>query len=83
MPDAEAIRRFIERELRPAFLEDGGNIVFDGLDGHVVRVRMGGQCSVCPSAGRTAKHYVEAHLRRAFSSDIVVEAVLDRPYFWQ
>lgn len=82
-PDADAVRRVIERELRPAFLEDGGNVTFDTLDGWVVRIRMGGQCSVCPSAPRTAKHFIEARLREVFGERITVEARLDPPYFWR
>jgi len=81
--DADAIGEFIERELRPPILADGGNITFAGLDGLIVRVRMGAQCSQCPSAHRTAKHFVERRLREAFGVEIVVEAVLDPPYFWQ
>jgi len=81
--DADEVRRFIERELRPAVLEDGGNLTFAGLAGRVVRVRMGAQCSVCPSARRTAKHFVEARLRAAFGDEITVEAELDPPYFWR
>ena len=44
---------------------------------------MGAQCSVCPSARRTAKHFVEPRLREAFRDDLTVEAELDPSYFWR
>ena len=78
---AEAIRAFVEGELRDAIREDGGDIAFERLDGHTVRIRMGALCSICPSGPRTAKHFVERRLRERFSPELVVEARFVKPYF--
>ena len=80
---ASSIRKFVEGELREAIRADGGDVAFEGMDGHTVRVRMGALCSLCPSAPRTAKHFVERRLREKFSADIIVEARIVRPYFWE
>jgi NifU-like protein len=77
----DAIRALVEGELREAIREDGGDIAFDGLEGHIVRIRMGGVCSVCPSGRRTVKHFIERTLRERFSPDLVVEARFVKPYF--
>ena len=78
---ADAIRAFIEGELRDAIREDGGDIAFERLAGTTVHVRMGGVCSVCPSGPRTVEHFVQRRLRERFGPDIVVRARFVKPYF--
>ena len=80
---ADALKEFVEGELRPAIREDGGDIAFEGLDGRVVRVRMGALCSLCPSGPRTVKHFVERRIRERFGPDLVVAARFVKPYFAQ
>jgi len=80
-PRPDAVRAFVEAELRPAIREDGGDIAFERLDGTTVHVRMGALCSLCPSGPRTVKHFVERRLRERFGPDIIVEARFVKPYF--
>jgi NifU-like protein len=75
------VRDLVEGEMRDAIRQDGGDIAFEGLDGHTVRVRMGALCSICPSGPRTVKHYVERTLQERISPDLVVEARFVKPYF--
>ena len=79
----DALRDFVEGELRDAIRQDGGDITFEEVEGSIVRVRMGAMCSICPAASKTAKHYVERKLRERFAEDIVVEARIVKPYFWR
>ena len=79
----DAIRELVEGELREAIRQDGGDIVFEGVEGNTVRIGMGAMCSICPSAGKTAKHYVERELRERVSEELLVEARIVKPYFWQ
>ena len=78
-----AVRKFVEGELQEAIREDGGDITFEGMEGNVIRVRIGALCSICPSAPKMVKHYVEKRLREHFSKNLVVEARIVRPYFWE
>jgi NifU-like protein len=78
---AAAVRDLVEGEMRDAIRQDGGDIAFEGMDGHIVRVRMGALCSICPSGPRTVKHYVERTLQERISPDLVVEARFVKPYF--
>ena len=78
---AAAVQNLIEGEVRDAIRQDGGDIAFEGLVGHTVRVRMGALCSICPSGPRTVKHYVERTLQERISPDLVVEARFVKPYF--
>ena len=80
---ADAIRDLIEGEMREAIRQDGGDLAFEGMEGNTVRVRMGAMCSICPSAPKTAKHYIQRRLQERFSKDIVVEARIVKPYFWR
>jgi Fe-S cluster biogenesis protein NfuA len=65
----------IETTVRPAVQNDGGDIVFAGMDDGVVRLYMLGSCSGCPSASATLKMGVENLLREAFPEVVAVEAI--------
>jgi Fe-S cluster biogenesis protein NfuA len=57
------ICRLLDEEIRPAVMQDGGDIIFAGYRDGVVEVQMRGACSGCPSATVTLKLAVEARLR--------------------
>lgn len=44
----------------------GGRVEFCGLEGNIVRVRMGGACEKCPLQPATLKGWVEGTLRQFF-----------------
>jgi Fe-S cluster biogenesis protein NfuA len=77
----DAVRDLIEGEIRDAIREDGGDIAFEGMDGHTVRVRMGALCSLCPSGPRTVEHYVQKTLRERVDPGLEVAARFVKPYF--
>ncbi|CAK0780421.1 NifU-like protein 4, mitochondrial [Coccomyxa viridis] len=55
------IKELLETRIRPAVMEDGGDIVFHGFDeetGQVV-LKMQGACSGCPSSSVTLKSGIE------------------------
>lgn len=50
-------------EIRPFVMQDGGDIVLDSYENGVVKVRMQGSCSGCPSSTATLRHGIEAKLK--------------------
>ena len=76
--DAEVvaqIKELLDTRVRPAVAGDGGDIVFRGFRDGVVRLRMQGACSGCPSSRATLKHGVETMLRHYVPEVVGVEQV--------
>jgi Fe-S cluster biogenesis protein NfuA len=69
------IRELLDTRVRPAVAGDGGDIVFRGYREGVVRLRMQGACSGCPSSRATLKHGVETMLRHYVPEVVRVEQV--------
>ena len=77
--DAEVvaqIKELLDTRVRPAVAGDGGDIVFYGYSEGVVRLRMQGACSGCPSSSATLKHGIENMLRHYVPEVKRVEQVL-------
>jgi len=60
---AAQIKELLDTRVRPAVAGDGGDIIFRGFRGGVVKLLMQGACSGCPSSRATLKHGVETMLR--------------------
>lgn len=76
--DAEAvaqIKELLDTRVRPAVAGDGGDIVFRGFRDGIVRLKMQGACSGCPSSRATLKHGVENMLRHYVPEVLGVEQV--------
>lgn len=69
------IKELLDTRVRPAVAGDGGDIVFRGFRDGVVRLRMQGACSGCPSSRATLKHGVETMLRHYVPEVVRVEQV--------
>ena len=69
------IKELLDTRVRPAVASDGGDIVFRGFREGVVRLRMQGACSGCPSSRATLKHGVETMLRHYVPEVLRVEQV--------
>ncbi len=69
------IKDLLDTRVRPAVAGDGGDIVFRGFREGVVRLRMQGACSGCPSSRATLKHGVETMLRHYVPEVVRVEQV--------
>ena len=70
------IIQVIEDQVRPAVAMDGGDITFEGFEDGVVKLRLRGSCSGCPSSMVTLKHGIQALLQRLFPEEVKsVEAV--------
>ena len=62
----------IEREIRPALLDDGGDIELKDILGTRVTIAFRGRCANCPSSDVTLAQHVQAKLRELVDPDIVV-----------
>ena len=57
------IKELIETRVRPAVMQDGGDIVFDRFDEGIVFLQMQGACAGCPSSTATLKVGIENMLK--------------------
>lgn len=73
------IKELIETRIRPAVQEDGGDIVYKGMDRDqgVVRVQMVGSCKGCSSSSVTLKSGIENMLMHYVPEVTAVEEWID------
>jgi len=69
------VEETLEREIRPALRQDGGDIELVDVDGNTVMVKLRGTCSSCSASQVTLKNYVEAKMRELVTPDLVVAEV--------
>lgn len=60
------IENVLQEKVRPDLSQHGGDIQVTELKDGVLRVRLLGQCSNCPSAKFTMENLVEEELKEAF-----------------
>lgn len=70
------IMELINTRVRPAILQDGGDIIFEHFDNGVVYVRMQGACVGCPSSTATLKMGIERMLKHFVPSVQSVEQII-------
>jgi NifU-like protein len=69
------IEETLDREIKPALNQDGGDIQLVDVDGDRVIVKLKGRCAACAMSEVTIKDYVESKLKELVSTDLVVEEV--------
>ena len=69
------IEETLEREIKPALNQDGGDIQLIDVDGNRVVVKLKGRCAACAMSQVTLKDYVESKLKELVSKDLIVEEV--------
>lgn len=62
-PISLEIKAIIEEKVRPAVMQDGGNVIFKKFVDGVVYLKLQGACSGCPSASLTLKDGIENMLQ--------------------
>lgn len=72
------IKGLLDSRIRPAVAQDGGDILFDSFDHEtgILRLRMRGACSGCPSSSATLKAGVEQMMRHYVPEVNAVEQVI-------
>jgi len=70
------IKTILEEYIRPAVEQDGGAITYHSFDNGVVKVKLQGSCSGCPSSMVTLKAGIENLFTRMMPGEVVaVEAL--------
>ncbi len=69
----QQIRDILETEIRPAVMQDGGDVLLERYEDGVVYLHMRGACSGCPSSTMTLKMGIESRLRQSIPE--VVEVI--------
>jgi NifU-like protein len=67
------IEELIEKRIRPALKQDGGDIDLVDVDHNVVYVKLKGACEHCPSATVTMRQFIEKEMHKEISPAIRVE----------
>lgn len=68
------IKDLLEKYVKPAVEKDGGFIAFHSFDNGIVKLKMQGSCSGCPSSQITLKSGIEGLLKRMVPEVMEVEA---------
>lgn len=71
------IKELLDTRIRPTVQEDGGDIVFMGYEDGIVKLKMQGSCSSCPSSIVTLKNGVQNMMQFYIPEVIAVEQVED------
>lgn len=71
------IKELLDSKIRPTVHEDGGDIIFKGFENGVVKLKMQGSCSSCPSSIVTLKNGIENMLQFYIPEVTSVEQVTD------
>lgn len=73
----QMIKELLETRIRPVVQEDGGDIVYMGFEDGIVKLKMQGACTSCPSSVVTLKSGVENMLRHYVPEVLGVDQVTD------
>ncbi|XP_067048426.1 NFU1 iron-sulfur cluster scaffold homolog, mitochondrial-like [Acropora muricata] len=71
------IKELLETRIRPTVQEDGGDIIFQGFHDGVVKLKLQGACSTCPSSVVTLKNGIENMMQFYIPDVLSVEQVED------
>lgn len=72
------IKELLDSKIRPTVQEDGGDIIFRGFENGIVKLKMQGSCSSCPSSIVTLKSGIENMLQFYIPEVAGVEQVTDK-----
>ncbi|XP_063915788.1 NFU1 iron-sulfur cluster scaffold homolog, mitochondrial-like [Zophobas morio] len=74
----QMIKELLDTRIRPTVQEDGGDIVFIGYDDGIVKLKLQGACTSCPSSIVTLKNGVQNMLQFYIPEILGVEQVQDQ-----
>ncbi|CAG9833043.1 unnamed protein product [Diabrotica balteata] len=73
----QMIKELLDTRIRPTVQEDGGDIIFVAYEDGIVKLKMQGACSSCPSSVVTLKNGVQNMMQFYIPEVIGVEQVFD------
>merc|ERR1711994_1101145 len=72
------IKELLDTRIRPTVQEDGGDILFMSFEDGIVKLKMQGSCTSCPSSVVTLKNGVQNMLSFYIPEVVAVEQVFDK-----
>lgn len=72
------IKELIDEKIRPTIQEDGGDLEFVAYEDHIVKLRLQGACTSCPSSTVTLQNGIKTMLRYYIPEIADVEQVIDQ-----
>lgn len=74
------IEEVLDLRVRPELLEHEGNVLIDSFENGVLKVRLSGRCSGCPSAQLTTENLIGAKVMEALPEirDVVLISGVSR-----
>ncbi|XP_023019462.1 NFU1 iron-sulfur cluster scaffold homolog, mitochondrial [Leptinotarsa decemlineata] len=73
----QMIKELLDTRIRPTVQEDGGDIIFVGYEDGIVKLKMQGACSSCPSSVVTLKNGVQNMMQFYIPEVLGVEQVIE------
>jgi Fe-S cluster biogenesis protein NfuA len=73
----QMIKELLETRIRPAIMEDGGDIEYRGFENGEVLLKLRGACRTCDSSVVTLKNGIEAMMRHYLPEVTSVRQVMD------
>ncbi|MCC8023682.1 MAG: NifU family protein [Clostridiales bacterium] len=75
------MEQYINEVLKPRLQGDGGDVRFVSLEGEKLTLSFQGECSKCLILHRCVD-WIREQIRRELDVDVTIEAVRNKPYFW-
>lgn len=72
------IKELLDTRIRPTVQEDGGDIIYVGFEDGIVKLKLQGSCTSCPSSIVTLKNGVQNMLQFYIPEVVAVEQVVDK-----
>ena len=66
MVELEEIEKVLDEKVRPALHAHGGDVVVKSYEDNILKVKMVGKCSGCPSAHDTNEEIIAAEVKEVF-----------------
>lgn len=71
----QMIKELLDTRIRPTVQEDGGDIIYVGFEDGIVKLKLQGSCSNCPSSMVTLKNGIENMMQFYIPEVLGVEQV--------
>ncbi|XP_017657430.1 NFU1 iron-sulfur cluster scaffold homolog, mitochondrial isoform X3 [Nannospalax galili] len=71
------IKELLDTRIRPTVQEDGGDVIYRGFEDGIVRLKLQGSCTSCPSSIITLKSGIQNMLQFYIPEVEGVEQVMD------
>ena len=70
----DEIQKILEKDVRPALLAHEGDVELVSYESQIVKVKLHGKCSGCPSAYLTTEEFIAAKIKEKMSEvkDVVL-----------